>query len=295
MYRVLIADDDYEDRELLKMEIQEALRGEEEGINFYEASSVKQAMEMLGTRIFDLLTLDIEFDRMDEGLRALPDIFEAFPTLNIIVISGKISKQEVAEQLFRFTKENVFKSKRWARHFDVLDKKDDKKDAIRRAFSFAFKQKEVADSVRDLLLLAESHLEKEEVDKCLNVYEKIQQIAPGEFESHENIQLFRDGVSAEQALDYFRRGEKIVASLILGHFLERRLKRFTQRVTGQSPAGLYDCLKALERSGSIGSFKKKLFRQILRLRNKAIHHPTTITEKDFDASAEDLRILEARF
>ena len=41
MFRVLIADDDFEDRELLKMEIQKALGGEERDIRFFEAASVR--------------------------------------------------------------------------------------------------------------------------------------------------------------------------------------------------------------------------------------------------------------
>ncbi|MGE5892994.1 MAG: response regulator transcription factor [bacterium] len=295
MFRVLIADDDYEERELLKMEIQQALSSEKPEVSFYEASSVEKAKEMLKTKTFDLLTLDIEFDRMNEGLDVLPEIFEQYPTLNIIVISGKLNKHEVAEQLFRFTKDNVLKGKRWARHFDVLDKKDNKTEALRRAYSFAFKQKEVADTVRDLFHLAESYLEKNEIDKCLEVYHRIQQLAPGELESSENITIFQGGVSAEQAVEYFRRGEKIIASLILGHHLETRLRNFTRKIIGHSPPGLADCLKALELSRRIGSYKIALFRQVLRLRNKAIHHPATLTEKDFDEAIDVLRMLEVRF
>jgi CheY-like chemotaxis protein len=174
MFKVLIADDDYEDRELLKMEIQRAIGQEEKDIRYYEAVSVKQAREILKNQLFDLLTLDIEFDKMNEGIDELPGIFEEYPTLNIIVVSGKLNKSEVSEQLFRFTKDNFLKSKRWARHFDVLDKKDDKTEALRRAYSFAFKQKGASDKVRDLFLLAESYLGKEELDKCLEVYQKIQ-------------------------------------------------------------------------------------------------------------------------
>jgi CheY-like chemotaxis protein len=294
MFRVLIADDDYEDRELLKLEIRRALDPEEKDIRFYEAVSVRQAMEMLKLQPFDLMTLDIEFDRMNEGIDALPDIFENYPTLNIIVISGKLNKSEVSEQLFRFTKDNVLKSKRWARHFDVMDKKDDKTEALRRAYSFAFKQKEVSDKVRDLFLLAESYLEKDEIDKCLEVYQKIQSLAPGEIESNENINIFK-GSAIEQAFEYMRKGEKVVASLLLGHYLETRLKVFTRKVLGRSYPGLYDCLKELERARRIGPFKKDLFHQVLRLRNKAIHHPTAISEYDFEKALKDLRLLESNF
>lgn len=293
MFKVLIADDDYEDRELLKMEIKKALP-EEPDLRFYEAVSVRQAKEQLRTQHFDLLTLDIEFDRMDEGIDALPELFEEHPTLNIIVISGKLSKAEVSERLFRFTKDNVLKSKRWARHFDVLDKKDDKAEAMRRAHAFAFRQKDAADSVRELFLLAESYLEKGDTDRCLEVYQKIQSLAPGEAESRENIGLFK-GDAARQALEYLRSGEKVIAALLLGHHLEGRLKAFTRRALGRNCPGLYDCLKELERSRRIGEFKKDLFQQVLRARNKAIHHPMSVSEEDFDGALRNLKLLEADF
>ncbi len=169
MFKVLIADDDFEDRELLKLEIQRALKGDEPDLRFQEAVSVREALKALTTQVFDLMTLDIEFDKMNEGIDALPELFETHPTLNIIVISGKLDKSEVSERLFRFTKDNVLKGKRWARHFDVLDKKDDKTEALQRAFAFAVKQREGADSIRELFLLAESYLEKNMLDKCLEV------------------------------------------------------------------------------------------------------------------------------
>ena len=294
MFKVLIADDDYEDRELLKLEIQRALGPEEADIRFYEAVSVKQAGEYLRAQHFDLLTLDIEFDRMNEGVEALPGIFESHPTLNIIVISGKLNKGEVSEQLFRFTKDNVLKSKRWARHFDVLDKKDDKTETLRRAYSFSFKKKDAAGRIRELFLLAESCLQKDEMDKCLEVYQKIQSLAPGELESEENIRIFR-GDTVRQALEYLRNGEKVVASLLLGHHIETRLKAFTRKVLGRYYPGLHDCLKELERNRRFGRFKRDMFQQVLRLRNKAIHHPGTISEEDFDTAQKSLKLLESDF
>src|SRR5512135_3766683 len=158
MFKVLIADDDYEDRELLKLEIERALSPEEPDLRFHEAASTKQALQLLTTRIFDLMTLDIEFDRMNEGIDALPEIFESHPTLSVIIVSGKLNKSEVSEQLFRFTKNNVLKGKRWARHFDVLDKKDDKTEALLRAYSFASLQSGSAGKLRELFLLAESYM-----------------------------------------------------------------------------------------------------------------------------------------
>ncbi|MBI5639165.1 MAG: response regulator [Nitrospirae bacterium] len=294
MFKVLIADDDYEDRELLKLEIHRAIGAEVSDLKFSEAVSVAQAKEILKSEFFDLLTLDIEFDRMNEGIDALPEIFEGYPTLNIIVISGKLNKAEVSEQLFRFTRDNVLKGKRWARHFDVLDKKDDKTEALRQAYYFAFKQKDVADKVKELFILAESYLEKDDMDKCLEVYQKIQSLAPGESESRENINIFTDGVSLEQAMEYYRKGEKVVASLILGHYLETRLRTFTRRMLGHSAPGLYDCLKELERNYRINHYKKGLFQQVLRLRNKAIHHPTAMSEQDVDLAVKNLRLLEAK-
>jgi CheY-like chemotaxis protein len=294
MFKVLIADDNYEDRELLKLEIQQSLRSEHAEISFHEASSVKKAMELLRDNHFDLLTLDIEFDRLSEGIDALPEIFEKHPTLNIIVISGKLSKNEVSEQLFRFTKDNVLKGKRWVRHFDVLDKKDDKKEALQRAYLFAFKQKEAADNVRDLFILAESYLEKDEMSMCVDVYKKIQNLAPGEIESSENIKILNGRVIPEQVLQYIRTGDKIVAALLFGHYLEIRLKAFTRKRIGRAFATLSDCLKELERSGHIKPFTKDLFGKMMRLRNRAIHRPSGISEKEVQAAFKEMKTLEAR-
>lgn len=292
MFRVLIADDDFEDRELLKLEIQKALRGEDPDLRFLEANSVREALKVLMAQVVDLLTLDIEFDRLNEGVDALPGLFETYPTLNIIVISGKLDKREVSEQLFRFTKDNVLKGKRWARHFDVLDKKDDKTEALRRAYAFAVKQREGADSLRDLFLLAESYLEKNMLDKCLEVYQKIQRLAPGEQESGENIRIVKGDVSARQALDYYRAGEKVVAALLLGYHLENRLKAFTGAALGRTLPTLIEGLREMEQGRRISHYKKELFSDLTGLRNKAIHQPAGITEADFQAAMKKLDLLE---
>jgi CheY-like chemotaxis protein len=292
MFKVLIADDDYEDRELLKLEVQRALGDEEPDLRFSDANSVRQAKTLLTSQIFDLMTLDIEFDRMNEGIDALPEFFENYPTLSIIVISGKLNKAEVTEQLFRFTKDNVLKGKRWARHFDVLDKKDDKSEALRRAYSFACNQREGADTIRELFLLAESYMEKNMIDKCLEVYQKIQSLVPGERESDENIGIFKGAISAELAREYYRKGEPVVASLLLGHYLESRLKSFTAALLGSSYPALSDCLKAMEQSRSISPYRKRLFRHLLRMRNKAIHQPTEIGDSDFEDAIRNLALLE---
>jgi response regulator of citrate/malate metabolism len=294
VFKVLIADDDYEDRELLKLEIQQALSSFKTKITFYEASSLKTARELLRTNAIDLLTLDIQFDRLSEGIDALPEIFEKYPTLTIIVISGKLNKNEVAEQLFRFTKDNVLKSKRWARHFDVLDKKDDKKEALQRAFSFAFKKKEAADTVRDLFVLAESYLEKEEMDKCIEVYQKIQNLAPGEHESGENIKILRSPVSPGRVLQYMRTGDNIAAALLFGHYIETRLRAFTTRRLGRAFTNLSDCLKELESSHRLSPEKTALFGKMMRLRNRAIHRPADITEKGVQMAFENIKMLEGK-
>jgi len=292
MFRVLIADDEFEDRELLKLEITRALGEDDPDLRFHEAVSVRDAVKALTAQIFDLMTLDIEFDRMNEGIDALPELFETHPALNIIVISGKLDKREVAEQLFRFTKDNVLKGKRWARHFDVLDKKDDKRSAIRRAYSFALEQREGADRVRELFLLAESYLEKNMLDKCLEVYQKIQRLAPGEMESTENIRIVKGDVSAEQALEYYRNGEKIVASLLLGYYLENRLRAFTAGALDRTYAILSEGLKEMEQSRRISQFRKGLFSELLGLRNKAIHQPASLSEADFRTAVKKIALLE---
>lgn len=292
MFRVLVADDDYEDRELLKLEIRKILAAEEPDLRIQEAVSVRDAVRILTNQVFDLMTLDIEFDRMNEGIDALPELFETYPALNIIIVSGKLGKSEVTERLFRFTKDNVLKGKRWARHFDVLDKKDDKGEALRRAYAFAVGQQKGADSLRELFLLAESYLEKNMIDKCLEVYQKIQQLAPGEIESTENIHFMKGKVSAEQALEYYRAGERIVASLLLGYYLENRMKAFTNAALGRTYATLSEGLKEMVQSRSISHAKQSLFSDLLGLRNKAIHSPATLSEADIRTAVKKIGLLE---
>jgi tetratricopeptide (TPR) repeat protein len=238
------------------------------------------------------MTLDIEFDGLTEGINALPEIFESHPSLNIIIISGKLSKAEVSGQLFRFTKDNVLKGKRWARHFDVLDKKDTKTEALRRAYSFSSRQRGGIEKLRDLFLLAESYIEKGMIDKCLEVYQKIQSLVPNEPESRENITLFQHGLSADLAHEYYQKGEKVIASLLLGHHIENQLKAYTAAVLGASFPALSDCFKALDRTRPFTHYKKGLFQSLLRLRNKAIHQPAEIEENDFSLAQKSLKLLE---
>ena len=292
MFKVLIADDSYEDRELLRLEIQQALSSLETKITFYEASSISKAKELLRVNSIDLLTLDIQFDRLSEGIDALPVIFETHPTLNIIVISGKLDKNEVSEQLFRFTKDNVLKGKRWARHFDVLDKKDDKKDAIQRAYTFADNQKDTADKVRDLFILAESHLDRDDMKKCIDVYQKIQDLAPGDPESDENLKILKGPEIPEQVLQYISAGDNIVASLLFGHYLETRLKAYTRRLIGRAPHSLSDCIRDVEKARKISGDKKKAFNKLMRLRNRSIHQPSTISANEVEAAFKKMKNME---
>jgi len=294
MFKVLIADDDLEDRELLKLEIRRALDQEPSppALRFHDAVSVQEAKRLLATNIFDLMTLDIEFDRLSEGVDALPELFESYPALNIIVVSGKLDKGEVSERLFRFTKDNVLKGKRWARHFDVLDKKDNKTDAIRRAYRFSKQQQEGADGIRDLFLLAESYLEKNMIDKCLEVYQKIQQLAPGEKESNENIRIVKGDVTVIQALDSYRAGDRVVAALLLGHAIENRLKEFSLATIGRTYPVLSDSLKAMQQGHRISRLKQTAFSELLGLRNRAIHQPVDIRESDFQTAVKKIDLLE---
>jgi hypothetical protein len=177
----------------------------------------------------------------------------------------------------------------------VLDKKDDKTGALKEAYKFAFRQQDASEKVRDLLLSAEDHMEKGDLDKCVEVYEKIQGLAPGEHESEENVRIMKGDAAFRQAQAYMRKGENVVAALLLGHYLESRLKAFTRKLLKRSIPGLYDCLKELERARRIGSFKRDLFQRILKLRNKAIHHPGSITEDDFEKASKDLKLLEAKY
>lgn len=291
MVKILIADDDSEDRELLKLEIARALEPLDRDIRFADAKSVKKAKQLLMAQMFDIMTLDIEFDRINEGIDALPEIFETWPTLNIIIISGKLNKSEVSAQLFRFTKDNVLKGKRWSRHFDVLDKKDNKTEAFRRAYSFAVSQREGAEKARELFLLAESYLEKGMLDRCIEIYQKIQSLIPGDTESGENIAIFAGGLSVDAALEYFKKGETIVASLLLGYYIESRLKEYTAASIGCSYPSPADCLRMLEENRGFSPYRKGIFNRLARLRNRAIHEPAALAEEDFGKATKDLELL----
>jgi hypothetical protein len=185
----------------------------------------------------------------------------------------------------------VLKGKRWSRHFDVLDKKDDKTEAFQRAYSFAVSQREGAEKVPELFLLAESYLEKGMLDRCLEIYQKIQNMVPEDPESRENIAIFKGGLSAETAHEYFVKGEKIVASLLLGYYVESRLKEYTTELLGCSYPSLADCLRMLEENRSYSQYRKGIFQRLARLRNKAIHEPMSLSEEDFDNAVKDLALL----
>lgn len=292
MFDVLIVDDEYEDRHILKLEIEQALAEEEQNIRFFEAPSIKKARQLLNARFFNLLTLDIQFDRLNEGLDALPEFFENYPTLNIIVVSGKLSKTEVTDKLFKFTKDNVLKGKRWARHFDVLDKKDDKEEAIRRAYSFSIKLEQGGDRIRELFLLAESYLEKNMVDKCIEIYLELQRLVPDELESNENIQIFQGAYSVGQALEYLKNGEPIIAALILGYLIEKKLMTFSQSVLGYSFGTLAENSRELEKIKQISKFNMGAFQKLHQMRNRAIHQPLALSKSDFETASRLFDALE---
>jgi hypothetical protein len=130
------------------------------------------------------------------------------------------------------------------------------------------------------------------LDKCLEVYQKIQRLAPGEMEPTENIRIVKGDVSAEQALEYYRNGEKIVASLLLGYYLENRLRAFTAGVLDRTYAILSEGLKEMEQSRRISQFRKGLFSELLGLRNKAIHQPASLREADFKTAVKKIALLE---
>jgi len=173
----------------------------------------------------------------------------------------------------------------------VLDKKDDKTDAFRRAYTFAVSQREGAEKVPELFLLAESYLEKGMLDRCIEIYQKIQNLIPEDPESKENIAIFKGGLSIEIAHEYFRKDEKIVASLLLGYYVESRLKEYTVASLGSSYPSLADCLRMLEENRSFSQYRKGTFQRLLRLRNKAVHEPTHSSEQDFENAAKDLGLL----
>ena len=127
---------------------------------------------------------------------------------------------------------------------------------------------------------------------CSSDLQKIQRLAPGEVESGENIRIVKGDVSTQQALGYFRAGEKIVAALLLGYHLENRLRAFTAAALGRTLPTLIEGLKEMEQGRRISHFKKELFSDLVGLRNKAIHLPTGVSEADFQAAMKKLDLLE---
>ena len=113
-------------------------------------------------------------------------------------------------------------------------------------------------------------------------------------ESDENIRILSGAVSSEQILRYMRSGDRIVASLLMGHFVEMRLKDFTRKRIGRAFAILSDCLKEMEKSGRIMPSQRDLFNKMLRFRNRAIHRPTAISEDDVQSVFHDMKLLEEK-
>jgi hypothetical protein len=130
------------------------------------------------------------------------------------------------------------------------------------------------------------------IDKCLEVYHRIQQLAPGDVESTENIRIVKGDVSAEQAYEYFKAGEHVVAALLLGYHLENRLRAFTVAMVGRSYPTLSEGLKEMQQRKRLSRHKKDLFSDLVGIRNKAIHQPTNIAESDFQMAIKKLAPLE---
>lgn len=72
MYNVLIVDDRAEDRYIFKNFFN--LFGMASGINIFEASSAKEAIEKMYERRFDLVLMDIRMETENAGLNALSAI-----------------------------------------------------------------------------------------------------------------------------------------------------------------------------------------------------------------------------
>ena len=119
-------------------------------------------------------------------------------------------------------------------------------------------------------------------------------IWPLESESGENIKILSSPVSPERVLQYMRTGDKIVAALLFGHYLEIRLKAYTSKRVGRGFPNLSDCLKELERAHCISPAKSELFGKLMRLRNRAIHRPSDITGKSVQMALENMKSLESK-
>jgi len=93
-------------------------------------------------------------------------------------------------------------------------------------------------------------------------------------------------------LEYYRKGEKIVASLLLGYYLENRLRAFTAGVLDRTYPILSEGLKEMEQTRRVSQFRKGLFSELLGLRNKAIHQPASLNEADFKTAVKKIALLE---
>jgi len=54
-------------------------------------------------------------------------------------------------------------------------------------------------------------------------------------------------------------------------------------------------MRELERTRKISPYKLEIFQQLMRLRNKSVHHPRSISEEDFEEVMKALKILEGDF
>ena len=93
-------------------------------------------------------------------------------------------------------------------------------------------------------------------------------------------------------MEYFRKGKKVIASLLLGYYIENQLKAFTKLTLGYTSPALSDCMKVMESANLLSQYKKGLFQRLLGLRNKFIHQQVAVSHKDFNAATKNLELLE---
>jgi len=91
-------------------------------------------------------------------------------------------------------------------------------------------------------------------------------------------------VSAEQALEYFRAGERIVAALLLGYYLENRLKSVTASTLGRTYAVLSEGLQEMQQRNMITRYRYGLFGDLLGYGTRPFTSLLTLVENDFQTA-----------
>ena len=88
--RILVVDDEKDFVEML------SLRLEEVGEKVAPAHSGRECLEILGTRDFDVVILDIKMPGMD-GIETLREIKKRFPLLEVIMLTGHGTTETAVE------------------------------------------------------------------------------------------------------------------------------------------------------------------------------------------------------